>query len=49
MDGMPGSLNVQGSNLKFTVDMIRGSYTGTISADGNSLTGNLDAGQTPTA
>jgi hypothetical protein len=28
------SLNVQGSNLKFTVDMIRASYEGTISADG---------------
>jgi hypothetical protein len=45
MDGMPGSLNVQGSNLKFTVDMIRGSYTGTISADGNSLTGTWTHGK----
>jgi hypothetical protein len=39
------SLTLQGSNLKFKIEMIRGSYTGTISGDGNSITGTWTQGK----
>lgn len=46
MGGIPiNSLAVQGSNLKFTVAAVRGSYTGTISADGNSISGTWTQGR----
>jgi pimeloyl-ACP methyl ester carboxylesterase len=40
MGGIPvNSLTVQGSTINFAVDAVRGSYTGTISGDGNSISG----------
>jgi pimeloyl-ACP methyl ester carboxylesterase len=39
------SLNLQNSNLKFTVDAIRGSYDGNLSADAASIDGTWTQGQ----
>jgi non-heme chloroperoxidase len=39
------SFTVQGSNLTFKIDMIRGSYTGSIGNDGNSITGTWTQGK----
>jgi non-heme chloroperoxidase len=39
------SFTVQGSNLTFKIDMIRGSYTGGIGNDGNSITGTWTQGK----
>ena len=48
--GMPisvTSITLDGSALKFTVDMIGGSYEGKLSADGNSIVGTWTQGPSP--
>jgi non-heme chloroperoxidase len=43
--GIPAnSVTLQGSNLKFTIDAVRGSYEGMLSADGASIAGTLTQG-----
>lgn len=45
-NGIPvDSVTLTGSDLKFTVGMVQGSYDGKISADGNSISGNWTQGQ----
>jgi non-heme chloroperoxidase len=39
------SLTLQGSNLKFAIDMIGGAYEGTVSADGQSIQGTWTQGK----
>ncbi len=39
------SVTLDGSNLKLTVDMVRGTFEGKISADGNSIVGTWSQGQ----
>jgi non-heme chloroperoxidase len=39
------SLTLQGSNVKFRIEMIRGSYEGTLSADGNTISGTWTQGK----
>ncbi|MEO6803721.1 MAG: hypothetical protein ABI197_10830, partial [Granulicella sp.] len=41
------SITLNGSAFKYTVDLIGGSYEGTLSADGNSITGNWAQGPNP--
>jgi uncharacterized protein (TIGR03435 family) len=41
------SVTFQGSTLKMAVTMMEGSYEGTLSADGNSITGNMTLGGKP--
>jgi uncharacterized protein (TIGR03435 family) len=41
------SITLDGSTLKFTVDMIGGSYEGKLSADGNSIVGTWTQGPSP--
>lgn len=44
--GVPiSSLTLQGSQLQFSVELMRGSYTGIISADGRSITGTWTQGR----
>src|SRR5687768_9854824 len=43
--GIPASsISSEGANFKLTVDAIRGSYSGTISPDGNSILGTWSQG-----
>jgi hypothetical protein len=39
------SVTLDGSNLKFTVDMVRGTFEGKVSADGDSIVGTWSQGQ----
>src|ERR1700733_9861392 len=39
------SVTLEGSNLKFTVDMVRGTFEGKVSADGDSIAGTWSQGQ----
>src|ERR1700721_4647167 len=39
------SLRLDGTNLKFTVDMVRGTFEGKVSADGDSIVGTWSQGQ----
>jgi non-heme chloroperoxidase len=41
------TMTLQGSTLKFTIDANQGSYEGTVSADGTSITGTWKQGQLP--
>jgi uncharacterized protein (TIGR03435 family) len=41
------SIALDGSTFKYSVDLIGGSYEGTLSADGNSIVGNWSQGSTP--
>lgn len=44
-DGIPvSSLTIQGSDLKFSVEQVRGSYEGKLSPDGNSIAGTWTQG-----
>lgn len=46
MGGIPvNSLTLQGSNVKFVVGAVRGSYNGTISTDGNLISGTWTQGR----
>ena len=45
-DGIPiSSMTLQGSDLKFTVDAVRGTYQGKVSPDGKSIAGTWTQGQ----
>jgi hypothetical protein len=45
-DGIPvSSMTLEGSNLKFMVDMVRGSFEEKVSADGDSIAGTWSQGQ----
>ena len=41
------SITLDGSNLKFTIDVMGASYLGTLSTDGNSIVGTLTGGPKP--
>jgi uncharacterized protein (TIGR03435 family) len=41
------SVTLDGSTLKYSIDLIGGSYQGTVSADGNSIAGNWTQGPNP--
>jgi uncharacterized protein (TIGR03435 family) len=43
------SVTLDGSTVKFTIDMIGGSYTGTLNSDQNAIAGNWTQGATPLA
>ncbi len=45
-NGIPvSSIALEASNLKFTVDAVRGAYEGTVNADGTAIAGTWDQGQ----